>query len=262
MKLISEAEVSEQVYNSNAIENSTLTLEETEKILLKLDLDRYISERELFEAKNLAQVTSYMEVRAHEQPLNEDVVLLLHKMLLTNIRTDIAGRFRGPDEWVRVGSYIAANPANIYELLANMFTEYAANPQLHIVKRLAKFHLTFEHIHPFIDGNGRMGRTMNNYLLLRDGYVPLTILFATRELYYQAFKEFDATGSTSTMEDIIGLALRESYHKRLAYLEGKKIITLNEYGKINDITLSALLNKATRQTIEAFREKGTWKIGV
>ena len=46
--LISEAEVSEQVYNSNAIENSTLTLEETEKILLQVDLDRFISERGIF----------------------------------------------------------------------------------------------------------------------------------------------------------------------------------------------------------------------
>ena len=48
LKLLNEAEVAEQVYNSNAIENSTLTLEETEKILLQIDLDRYISERELF----------------------------------------------------------------------------------------------------------------------------------------------------------------------------------------------------------------------
>jgi len=52
IKLISEAEIAEQVYNSNAIENSTLTLEETEKILLQIDLDRYITEREIFEAKN------------------------------------------------------------------------------------------------------------------------------------------------------------------------------------------------------------------
>jgi Fic family protein len=56
IKLLSETEVAEQVYNSNAIENSTLTLEETEKILLQIDLDRYISEREIFEAKNLARV--------------------------------------------------------------------------------------------------------------------------------------------------------------------------------------------------------------
>ena len=52
IKLLSEAEVAEQVYNSNAIESSTLTLEETEKLLLQIDLDRYITEREIFEAKN------------------------------------------------------------------------------------------------------------------------------------------------------------------------------------------------------------------
>ena len=60
LKLLDETEVVEQVYNSNAIENSTLTLEETEKILLQIDLDRYISERELFEAKNLARVVLYI----------------------------------------------------------------------------------------------------------------------------------------------------------------------------------------------------------
>ena len=66
IKLISEAEIADQVYNSNAIENSTLSLEETEKILLQIDLDRYISEREIFEAKNLARVVSYINKRAKE----------------------------------------------------------------------------------------------------------------------------------------------------------------------------------------------------
>ncbi|MEA1911763.1 MAG: Fic family protein, partial [Spirochaetota bacterium] len=70
LKLIAEAEVAEQVYNSNAIENSTLTLEETEKILLQIDLDRYLSGREIFEAKNLALVVSYTDKRAKEQELS------------------------------------------------------------------------------------------------------------------------------------------------------------------------------------------------
>ena len=82
IKLISEAEIPEQVYNSNAIENSTLTLEETEKILLQIDLDRYVSEREIFEAKNLARVVSYIDKKAKEQELSLEVVLFLHKMLL------------------------------------------------------------------------------------------------------------------------------------------------------------------------------------
>src|SRR4030042_1986877 len=93
IKIISEAEVAEQVYNSNAIENSTLSLEETEKILLQIDLDRYITEREIFEAKNLARVVSYIDTRAKEQELTLEVILSLHKMLLSNIRNEVAGRF-------------------------------------------------------------------------------------------------------------------------------------------------------------------------
>src|SRR3990167_301137 len=114
IKLISEAEVAEQVYNSNAIENSTLTLEETEKILLAIDLDRFISEREIFETKNLARVVSYIDTRAKEQDITLDVILSLHKMLLSNIRDDVAGRFRSGNEYVRVGSHIGYLKAAFY----------------------------------------------------------------------------------------------------------------------------------------------------
>ncbi len=64
------------------------------------------------------------------------------------------------------------------------------------------------------------------------------------------------------MEGIVGKSLMQSYHKRLAYLEGKKIITLSDYARQEKISHSNLLNKASRQTIEAFLEKGVWKIGV
>ena len=117
INILSEAEVAEQVYNSNAIENSTLTLEETEKILLQIDLDRYISERENFEAKNLARIVSYIDTRAKEQELTLEVILSLHKMLIANIRDDIAGRFRTAGEYVRVANHIAPDPKEIVERL-------------------------------------------------------------------------------------------------------------------------------------------------
>src|SRR5665647_10708 len=126
-KLLSETEVAEQVYNSNAIESSTLSLEETEKILLQIDLDRYISEREIFEAKNLARVVSYIETKAKEQELSFDIILSLHKMLISNIRDEIAGRFRIKDEWVRVGTYVAPNPLEVEERLQKVITEYNSN---------------------------------------------------------------------------------------------------------------------------------------
>lgn len=262
IKLISEAEVAEQVYNSNAIENSTLSLEETEKILLQIDLDRYITEREIFEAKNLARVVSYIDKRAKEQELGLSVILSLHKMLISNIRDDIAGRFRNDDEYVRVGNYIAPSPKEVLDNLNKMLSEYDAESHENIIKRIAKLHLEFEHTHPFCDGNGRIGRVINNYLLIREGFVPINIKFIDRKKYYEAFHEFDAKGATGIMEEIVAKALTNSYHKRLAYLEGKKIITLVEYAKSNKLSHSNLINKATRQTIEAFLEKGVWKIGV
>ncbi len=262
IQLIAETEVAEQVYNSNAIENSTLTLEETEKILLQIDLDRYISEREIFEAKNLARVVSYIDKRAKEQELTLEVILSLHKMLISNIRDDIAGRFRKDNEFVRVGNHIAPNPKEVTERLEKMLAEYNAASRENIIKRIAKLHLDFEYTHPFCDGNGRIGRVLNNYVLIREGFVPINIKFIDRKKYYEAFREFDLNGETAIMEEIVGKALTNSYHKRLAYLEGKKIVTLAEYAKSNKLSHSNLINKATRQTIEAFLEKNVWKIGI
>lgn len=261
LKIISEAEIPEHVYNSNAIENSTLTLEETEKILLQIDLDRFVSERELFEAKNLARVVAYIDTKAQDQNLTQEMILFLHKMLIANIRDDIAGRFRKPGEFVRVGTHIAPKSEEILERMDHMLAQYHAATHENIAKRIARLHLAFEYTHPFIDGNGRIGRVINNYLLIRDGYVPINIKFIERDEYYAAFKEFENGGKTEIMEDIVARALTNSYHKRLAYLESKKIVTLAQYAKDHRLSHPNLINKAKRQTIEAFLEKGVWKIG-
>lgn len=262
IKILSEAEIPEHVYNSNAIENSTLTLEETEKILLQIDLERYVSEREIFEAKNLARVTEYVDNKAKEAEISLELMLLLHKMLIANIRDDIAGRFRKEGEWVRVGTHIGADPKEVESLISTILAQYHANPEKSIITRIARFHLAFEGVHPFCDGNGRIGRVLNNYALIREGYVPINIAFVSRARYYEAFKEYEQKGTSKIMEEIVGRALTNSYHKRLAYLEGATIITLKEYAIKNKTSYSNLLNKAARQTIPAFREKGVWKIGI
>jgi len=144
LKMISEAEVADQVYNSNAIENSTLTLEETEKILLQIGIDRYITERELFETKNLAKVVTYIEVKAKEQELNLDMILLLHKILLSDIRDDVAGRFRQDSEQVKVANYIAPDPKFIVEQLEEMLVQYNSTSSENIIKKIAPLHLVLK----------------------------------------------------------------------------------------------------------------------
>lgn len=261
LTILDQAEVSEHVYNSNAIENSTLSLEETEKILQQIDLDRFITEREIFEAKNLARVTEYISRKACERELDRELILLLHKMLISNIRDEVAGRFRTLTEWVRVGSHVGSAPADIEERMTAALVQLSADPTESVVLRVARFHLEFESIHPFVDGNGRIGRVLVNYLLIREGYVPINIAFVERSKYFDAFSEYHKEQRTKAMEQIVFLALTNSYHKRLAYMEGKTVVTLNAYAKKHKLSHPNLINKAKRQTIEAFVEQGVWKIG-
>ncbi len=209
-------------------------------------------------------VMQYLEGGQIEKRINKDRILFLHKMLITNIHDEIAGRFRNLNEYVRVGSYIAYAPSKIESALEHALNEYYVNKDINVVERIARFHLEFESIHPFCDGNGRIGRMLTNYQFLQNNLPPIIIRDKEKKIYYKAFKkyQFGKTKATKEMEDVLTLALFESLHKRITYLEGKKVIFLSEYAKIEKISLSMLLNKAKRQTINAFRERGVWKIGI
>ena len=92
--------------------------------------------------------------------------------------------------------------------------------------------------------------------------MAINIKFIDRNMYYDAFREFQKSGGTKIMETIVAKALTNSYHKRLAYLENKTIMDLSDYAKKYKLSHANVINKAKRQTIEAFMEKGVWKIGV
>lgn len=259
--MIDEAEVPESVYNSNAIENSTLTLKETEKILLDMEVSRDISLREVFEAKNLARVIAYIWGKSKETEMNKEDILLLHRMLIGGIDDKIAGRFRKPGEYVRVGTHVAPAPEKVEGLIDGAITAYTSDLAAYFLDKIAKFHLDFENIHPFNDGNGRIGRVLICYQLLRLGFPMIIIRDREKQEYYRTFSDYRDGKSTKTMEKVLSLGLMESLHKRITYLKGEKIITLSEYTKTNSKSAPALTNAARRQNIPAFREKGVWKIG-
>ena len=127
LSMIDDVEVAESVYNSNAIENSTLSLEETERILLEQMLSRRVSVREVFEAKNLARVTDYLRKRATDPDLNRERILHLHQMLIGGIDDAIAGRFRREGEYVRVGAHIAPAPEHVEHMVAGSLVEYSSD---------------------------------------------------------------------------------------------------------------------------------------
>lgn len=261
LSMIDEVEVAESVYNSNAIENSTLTLEETERILLEQKLSRNVSVREFFEAKNLARVMEYKRNRTRDHMLSKDLILLLHQMLIGGIDDPIAGRFRRRGEYVRVGTHIAPAPEHVERMIKEILVTYSSDLDSYFLDKIAQFHLDFESIHPFCDGNGRMGRVIINFQLLKIGLPRLIIRNSEKETYYRAFRDYEYNKKTKTMESILALALMESLHKRLSYLKGEVIIRLSEYIRQRGLSAPAVTNAARRQTIPAFREKGVWKIG-
>lgn len=262
LTVLDEAEVSESVYNSNAIENSTLTLKETENILLDMEVSRDVSLREVYEAKNLARVVGYVRNKSKEAETGTEIMKLLHQMLIGVIDDSIAGRFRSAGEYVRVGTHVAPAPEHLERMLESIIAEYRNQSAGYFLDKIAKFHLDFETIHPFNDGNGRIGRALICFQLQKLDFPMIIIRDREKREYYKGFTEYRDSKKTRTMEKVLSLALTESLHKRIAYLKGLRIITLAEYAKSSGESAPGVTNAARRQNIPAFREKGVWKIGV
>ena len=260
LKEITLAEIPELVYNSNAIENSTLSLEDTEKILAGGNLERKVNIREVYEAKNLAKITESLQEKNKSQ-LNLKLILNLHKTLLTNIEDTIAGRFRAGKEWVRVGNHLGANPRFVPSLMQELVDNYNQNKISYFLDALAHFHAEFETIHPFVDGNGRMGRVLINLKLINLGFPPIIIQNKSKHTeYYPLFTKYQSTLKFGDFTQLFALLLQESMHKRITILTAKRIIPLALWASQKGVKPNVAANKAKRQTIPAFRLREKWMI--
>lgn len=257
---ITLAEIPEQVFNSNAIENSTLTLKDTEDILIRGQIQRDAGIREIYEAKNLADVIE-MLLENPRQNLTVELILALHKKLLTGINDSFAGRFRAGREWVRVGSHIGANPDFVNDLVYKLVENYNREDEREPIAKIAYFHNEFEYIHPFCDGNGRIGRVLINQQLMRLEMPPVMIPAKNKfQEYYPALDAYDRRNSMTELEEYLGTLILEALHKYIAVMSGVKIIPVTEWAKLNNVSPTSVLNKAKRQTVPAFRRRGVWMI--
>lgn len=260
LKEIALAEIPELVYNSNAIENSTLSLEDTEIILSGGILGRNVQVREVYEAKNLAILTETV-VEKSKATLNLNLILSWHKLLLSQIDDKIAGRFRIGKEWVRVGNHLGANPAFVATLMQELVDRFKKDKTSYFLDAIADFHAEFETIHPFVDGNGRMGRVLINLQLVKAGFPPIIIPNKSKHTeYYPLFAQFQTTMKSGGFTKLFALLLQETLHKRITILTAKKIIPLAKWASKNGIKLNVAANKAKRQTIPAFRMREKWMI--
>ncbi len=257
---IAVTELPEMVYNSNAIENSTLTLEDTEDILIRNQIRTDHEIREIYEAKNLAKAMEYLADNP-EPRISIGLILKLHRILLENIRDEIAGRFRLGKEWVRVGAHIGANPEFVDSLMRELVEEYNTNDERYFLDKIAYFHAEFESIHPFGDGNGRIGRLLTNEQLDLLGLPPIIIPNKSKfDEYYPALDEYVKTGKTDALTELFAKLLIEALYRRITKLTAKRIIPVADWAKDNNANLQSTTNKAIRGTIPAFRVRGRWMI--
>ena len=260
IKELTISELPEMVYNSNAIENSTLTLEDTEDILIRNQIRTDHEIREIYEAKNLASAIEYL-MDNPEKEISVELILKLHKTLLTNIRDEIAGRFRSGKEWVRVGTHIGANPEFVNGFIYDLVRDYNSDNDEYFLEKIAYFHAEFENIHPFGDGNGRIGRLLTNEQLDMLGLPPIIIPNKSKfDEYYPVLDEYTKTNKADKLTELFASLLIEALYRRIAKLTAKKIIPVAEWAKNNGINLQSATNKAIRGTIPAFRVRGHWMI--
>ncbi len=260
IKELTISELPEMVYNSNAIENSTLTLEDTEDILIRNQIRTDHEIREIYEVKNLASAIEYL-MDNPEKEISVELILKLHKTLLTNIRDEIAGRFRSGKEWVRVGTHIGANPEFVNGFMHDLVKDYNFDNGEYFLEKIAYFHAEFENIHPFGDGNGRIGRLLTNEQLDMLGLPPIIIPNKSKfDEYYPALDEYTKTNKADKLTELFASLLIEALYRRITKLTAKKIIPVADWAKNNNINLQSATNKAIRGTIPAFRVRGHWMI--
>ena len=257
---ITFAEIPEQVFNSNAIENSTLTLKDTEDILIRGQIMRDAEIREIYEAKNLSRALELL-IENPSQNLTVELILALHKILLSGINDSFAGRFRSGDEWVRVGTHIGANPDFVNDLIYKLVESHNREDGREPISKISYFHNEFEYIHPFCDGNGRIGRILINQQLMKLNLPPIIIPARNKyQDYYPALDAYDKKTDLAPLETYLSLLLLESLNKYITILKGEKVIPLVNWASNNGASSPAILNKAKRQTIPAFRQRGQWMI--
>lgn len=191
----------EYTYNSNAIEGNTLTLRETDLVLRGLTIAQKPL-KDHMEAVGHKEAFDYVrELVKEKAPLTESIIKQIHYLVLADKKDD-RGVYRRVPVRIMGAHHEPVQPYLIEPKMEQLLQDYAASEE-HIVTKLARFHIEFEGIHPFIDGNGRIGRLLVNLELMKAGYPPIDIKFTDRVMYYNAFEAYHVKHDLSAMEGLL-----------------------------------------------------------
>ncbi|MDD6672450.1 MAG: Fic family protein [Eubacteriales bacterium] len=219
LERLNEEFMIEFTYNSNAIEGNTLTLQETAMVLEGITIDQKPLKDHLEAVGHKDAFLYVQDIVSKKIPLTEFVIKNIHSLVLMNKPEDKGVYRRVP---VRImGAF--TEPVQPYMIEPKITELLAENEKrkatMNIIERVARFHLEFESIHPFIDGNGRTGRLLMNFEIMQNGYPPINVKFSDRKRYYDAFDSFSRNQDATPMTNLITEYVTERLEQYLRVID-------------------------------------------
>lgn len=193
-------------YNSNAIEGNSLTLEETSFLLFERRVPSAKSLREINETLNHKSAFDYM--LSYKGNISKEFICELHRVVVQNtLREDLIpeiGKYRTLQVFIHGRDWIPPKPEEVPQEMKSLLSWYAKNnKKLHPLVLAAYFHVAFEIIHPFVDGNGRVGRLLLNFILHKYGYPMINIPNKIKFRYYESLKKATLAGNLRPFIEIL-----------------------------------------------------------
>jgi len=207
----------EFTYNSNAIEGNTLTLRETALVLEGITIDKKPLKDHLETVGHRDAFLYVQQLVSDKITISEKVIKEIHSLVLMDRPDDKGVYHRIP---IRImGAH--HEPPQPYLLPIKMEQLIAGQKKVkrHIIENAALFHLDFEGIHPFIDGNGRTGRLILNLMLMQQGYPPIDVKFADRKQYYSCFDSYYKGKTAAPMVKMVANYLEKRLKQYLTVLK-------------------------------------------
>ncbi len=214
--------ITRSTYHTNSIEGSTLTYADTYAIIFNDNSFKVSAKpREIYEAINHKYaLSSMLEAIRNEEQLSERLIINLAVLINKNIR-DISG-YRTVPVLIRGAEHHPIPPKDIKQAMLYYVYNYNHDDGCSIYEKIADYHIRFERIHPFEDGNGRTGRLLINFGLLSDGKAPIVIDQDDRSEYFEYLAK----------QDVIGLA---GYIKDKSIQEQENIDTLSIEQAVDEV---------------------------
>ena len=206
----------EFTYNSNAIEGNTLTLQETALVLEGVTIDKKPLKDHLEAVGHRDAFLYILQLVQDKAALTERTIKEIHALVLMD-RPQDKGVYRRIPVKILGAYHEPPQPYLVLQLMEDLLAGQK-KPRHHPLENAAVFHLDFEGIHPFIDGNGRTGRLILNLMLMQYGYPPIDVKFSDRKRYYDCFDSYYKDKSAAPMVMLIGEYMEERLIKYLEIL--------------------------------------------